>query len=432
MPVTSRPAAQAGHGWLAAIVPADAVRFRVADPAIEQTLRFAGAELVAEGPDVEIGSSVRGDAACAVVVVSGVRPERGRRIVRAAVRAARSLRTRQRAAVATRRLRALGYQRVTRLLWALDRPLPLPGLPPAEPPTLPVWALVVGRRRTGPTVLEAAAELAGVVLERRPTVRQGVVVAPAGRALLRVALGPAEWQLEEQSAVLGRLGGKMLAPRHLGDGRAGLARWTLEERLPGRRPAALTDALRTQCFDYLVELFRFGSDGEWDVAERATLVASAAPGHASELHELGATLRERLASVPRGFAHGDFWSENLLVDGERLEGVVDWDYGGGGRLPALDLLHLLVNEARRRRRVGIGRAMVDYLFAGNPEPDVRGYFGRLDLDTALLGDLVLAYWLDYVARQLELYADRAARAVWMSENVDAVLRAASGRAAARD
>ena len=408
-------------------MPADAVRFRVADPALAETLRFAGTELVEERPDVEIGADVRGDAACAVVVIADIRPEGGRRLVRAAVRAARSLRTRLRAGAAQRRLRASGYPRVTKLLWALDRPLPLPGLPAAEPPTLPVWALVVGRRGGGPTMLEAAAEQAGVELAQRPTVRQGVVVALTEARVLRVALGPAERQVEEQCAVLERLGGKLLSPRLLGDGRAGLARWTLEERLPGSRPAALTDALRARCVDYLVELFRLGPDGDWDIGQRAAVVASAAPGHASELRELGERLRASLASAPRGFGHGDFWSENLLVDGERLTGIVDWDYGGGGRLPALDLLHLLVNEERRRRRIGIGRAMVDELFADSVDADMRDYCARLDVDPGLLGDLGLAYWLDYVARQLELYADRAARPVWMRENVTAVLGAAPAR-----
>jgi len=421
------PPAHAGHGWLAAIVPADAVRFRVTDAALEQTLRFAGAELVEESPDMEIGSTVGSDAACAVVVILGVRPEGGQRLVRAALRAARSQQTRLRAAAAARRLRALGYPRVTKLLWALDRPFPLSGLPPSEPPTLPVWALVVGRRRAGPTVLEAAAELAGVELEQRPAVRQGVVVSFTGGAVLRVALGPAQRQVEEQHAVLERLGGTMFAPRLLGDGRAGLARWTLEERLPGERPAALTEALREKCVDYLVELFRLESDGDWDIRERAAVVAAAAPGHAAELATLGDRLARNLAAAPRGFAHGDFWSENLLVDGDRLTGAVDWDYGGGGRPPALDLLHLLVNEERRRRHVDIGRALVDYLFAGDPEPDVRNYFARLDIDPALLPDLSVAYWLDYVARQLELYADRAARPYWIEANVDAVLRAASSR-----
>src|SRR6476659_8511438 len=40
----------------------------------------------------------------------------------------------------------------------------------------------------------------------------------------------------------------------------------------------------------------------------------------------------------------------------------------------------------------------------------------------------VAYWLDYVARQLELYADCAERPVlWMEQNVSAVLAAALAR-----
>jgi thiamine kinase-like enzyme len=179
-----------------------------------------------------------------------------------------------------------------------------------------------------------------------------------------------------------------------------------------------------------VALFSLGAgESSWDAAERALVVGRAAPEHAARLGELGGRLAESLAAVPRGFAHGDFWAENLLADGNRLTGIVDWDYAGEGRPPVLDLFHLLVNEERRSRRLVLGGVIAGWLLpaarAGGTS-EVTEYCQRigLDVDSGLLTDLALAYWLDYVARQLELYADRAARPVWMRDNVSAILSTA--------
>jgi hypothetical protein len=436
---TEIPPAHAGHGWLAAIVPAAARRFRVADPSLAHTLGHAGAELVDDRPDVEIAprSEIRGDAGCGVVVVAEPRPEGGQRIVRAGARAARSLRARVRAARARRTLRARGYEQTSTLLWALDRPFPLPGPEPAPSVRLPVWALVIGRHTAEPSMLAGVAEAAGVRLEERPNVRQGVLVAMTAQGVLRVAVGPAERQLDEQQRALERLQSldpppavANRAPRLLGAGREGLARWTLEQRLPGRRPDVLDERLRDQCLEFLTELFSLGARaGGADPAERASVVAlQCGPAEAVQLEALGDRLTASLAAVPRGFAHGDLWAENLLADGEGLTGVVDWDYAGEGRLPLLDLFHLLVNEERRQWRSSLGSVIAGRLLplaAAGGGPEVSEYCGRvgLDSDPVLLTDLALAYWLDYVARLLELYADRAARPVWMRDNVTAVLNA---------
>jgi hypothetical protein len=434
------PPAHAGHGWLAVIVPADARSFRVTDSALEGALRYAGADLVDERPDVEIAAptEIRGDADCAVVVIAEQRPEGGMRLVRGARRAARSLSARLRAARASRTLRVRGYARVSTLMWALDRPFPLAGLEPTASVRLPVWALVIGRRRAAPSMLAAAAAAAGVQLEQPPNVRQGVVVGMTVQGVLRVAIGPAERQIDEQTRALERLRELEpesaladLAPRVLRAGRAGLARWALEQRLPGRRPAAVDEHLRAECLEFLVELFSLGARlvGS-DPTERASVVASqCGPREAAQLEVLAARLTQSLEGVQGGFAHGDFWSENLLTHGDRLTGVVDWDYAGEGRLPLLDLFHLLVNEERRQRRIGLGRAFTGCLLPSVREgggPEVRELCRRIGLeaDSELLKDLALSYWLDYVARQLELYADRAARPVWMRDNVSAVLRAA--------
>jgi hypothetical protein len=253
-----------------------------------------------------------------------------------------------------------------------------------------------------------------------------------------VAVGPAERQIDEQARALARLPELRASPallervpRVLAEGRSGLARWTLEQRLPGRRPDLVDGGLRSDCLDFLTELFQLGAATQGGVvSERASVVASrlSSGDEAGRVEVLGARLTSALEAVPCGFAHGDFWSENLLAEGGRLTGVVDWDYAGEGRLPLLDLFHLLVNEERRRRRVGLGRAIADWLLPSARSgglPDVRELCRRISLeaDPKLLAALAAAYWLDYVARQLELYADRAARPVWMRDNVSLVLRA---------
>src|SRR5438105_15527914 len=84
VPPAEIPPAHVGHGWLAAILPATARRFRVVDPALRETLGAAGAELVDTDPDVEIAPAgdIHGDARLAVVVIALSRPEGGARPLR--------------------------------------------------------------------------------------------------------------------------------------------------------------------------------------------------------------------------------------------------------------------------------------------------------------------------------------------------------------
>jgi aminoglycoside phosphotransferase (APT) family kinase protein len=73
-----------------------------------------------------------------------------------------------------------------------------------------------------------------------------------------------------------------------------------------------------------------------------------------------ARIHERLRSdaVPRTAVHGDFWSGNLLMDGRRLAGVVDWEAGSISGEPVRDLVRFplmyalyLDRRTRRGRRV---------------------------------------------------------------------------------
>ena len=108
-----------GHGWLGAVIPADARRFRVADAALAAVLGDAGAELAADKPDVEIAPvrELRGDAPLAIAVLG--RPARpGRPLpVRVIRRVTASLRVRLSARRARRTIRRLGHATVQILMW---------------------------------------------------------------------------------------------------------------------------------------------------------------------------------------------------------------------------------------------------------------------------------------------------------------------------
>jgi hypothetical protein len=87
---------EVGYGWLAAVIPADARRFRVADPALAAVLTDAGADLIGDSLDVEIGAvrELRGDAAVSIALLG--RPARagGPPPVRVVRRLAKSARAR--------------------------------------------------------------------------------------------------------------------------------------------------------------------------------------------------------------------------------------------------------------------------------------------------------------------------------------------------
>lgn len=125
----------------------------------------------------------------------------------------------------------------------------------------------------------------------------------------------------------------------LGDraGRYGLAEWSLEGRLPGvkaRRP--VRGRLLTECLDFLtaLHLARTSAPRRGAFVEQADLVASVCvPAEARAVRALADNLDMMLADAPRGFAHGDFFYGNLLVEGTSLTGVADWDAAGPGRLP---------------------------------------------------------------------------------------------------
>lgn len=441
------------HGWLAAVIPASAQRFRVRDPELAAALSAAGAVLVDNSPDVEIGTGtgLAGDAPCAIVPLRAREPTSRSRALRGAQRLGRAAVVRARTGYVKRALRRRGYASTESLDWDRGTSVRLDGEQRYDVRALahrfPLNAVVVGRRTDELTAFEAAVEGAEQAtgrecrLESLLVAASGVIVARSEEIILRVGVGPAADRLEEQRASLERLEERRppaviadRAPRILSQGRAGLAVWSAERRLRGTRaPVQLTDRLLADSLEFLVALHGLESDGPpRSLARDADVIASIARcPSADELRELGRDLDDRFAETPRGFGHGDFWSGNLLVEDGGLSGVVDWPSAGPGCLPVLDLLHLKATAVRELSRRDLGCVIVDDLIelmqAGGDEP-IREYCRRIGLEPRpeLLVDLLKAYWLQALAHEL-LDPDRdphkSAQERWREVNVEYVLRA---------
>ena len=434
-------------GWLAAILPAGARRFRVRDSEFADAISAAGGELVDASPDVEIAPETElvGDASIAVVPV-GVLPPRGvrPRPVRAARRLVDAASVGRQVAAVRRRVRRRGYDHAVAIAWEAQTKL-VPTLDDASRVPLfqrfPRRAVVVCRRGPRePTALEAALADASRELDRQlgmPTFSlssSGAVIATVGDIVLRVSLGPAARRLEDQRVALEALREaqpsefvEQRVPWVLGTGSSGLARWSVEQWLPGHVWREPPEELR-DCLDFLAELFlaHSGDARTASPAGDAEICADYFPEYAEVLRNLGGRLESALADLPRGFGHGDFWTGNLLAEEGRLVGVVDWPSAGPGRFPLLDLFHLRAQQVRERTGARLASVVTEQLLpqAGRGGHDLdRAYCRRLglDLDSRDLENLLGAYWLEEVRHAL-IDPDRdpvePTRPEWRRANVE--------------
>ena len=434
------------HGWLAAVLPVEARRYRVGDEALRQVLESAGAELVEDEPEVEVVSrpdELSGKAPFSVVTVDPPPLRYAALVARASQRLRSSLATGSSARKAEARLREKGYE-TSVLRWDIGQRVELPFTSvegPSLTERLPRRAIVIGRRGDpGPTVLEAAFEAAGSDARADwVSIRAGIVVVAAGGGILRVAVGgAARTQIHDQVAALEALWAANAPavvadriPWVRGSGTVGLADWSLERRLSGRRPPRdLGDELLEECFAFLVGLRQQSTPNGRAFVELAAGPSSVARPETKEtLRALADELELTLAGLDRGFAHGDFFAGNLLADNGRLTAVLDWDAGGPGRVPGIDLLHLQLTRTPYGGDDDWGRAVVERLLpaarSGGDEL-LRRYCDELGIEPRprVLEALVFAYWLEYAAYQLRAHLDRRSQPEWIEGNIELVARAA--------
>jgi len=453
--VTSLTPARPNHVWLAAVVPENARSFRVQDSLLATTLSDAGAVLVDEAPDVEIADAdaLRGDADHALVPLARMPADDVSSPGRVVARLAGPLALRRDIRSARAALQRHGYTRVDAATFDYGHALRRndAGHPRATlRERLPRNAVLVGARSgaRARTLLDAATAQAGKSLgthiqEPRTGARAGILVTFASDAVLRVAVGPARTQISSQVEALKTLreacGDALdasLIPWTIDQGRLGLADWSLEPRLQGSAPGWELDArVVDSVLDFLAGLHscRNSSAAKRTPADDAEDAASFLDeSYSAALRELGREVSGAIAELPYGFAHGDFFTGNILIEGRKIVGVVDWDAAGPNRPPLLDFLHIWLLGRRKISDVDWGPSIVSDLLPWAQEGGddvVRSLARRIDVDVSpsKLTALVAAYWLDRLAAQLSRYADRPDRPVWMRQNVDFVLEALSTR-----
>jgi aminoglycoside phosphotransferase (APT) family kinase protein len=232
--------------------------------------------------------------------------------------------------------------------------------------------------------------------------------------------------------------GVALAPRPLGRGTAAGASWTLETRLPGRRPARLEPQLARQVAAALAAFPR--TDGpplalEADlrgivarVPSRAERSGRLAESIAAEIAgaDAAADAADDAAGVPAVLRHGDLWTGNLLVSDRALSGIIDWDAAHPAGVPGSDLLQLVATELRARQRRSLGEAYVARPWDSTQFREAAAdYWPAIGIEPSprLIELAGLAWWAAEVNGTVSRLPHRATDERWLRSNVDPVLAA---------
>jgi hypothetical protein len=284
----------------------------------------------------------------------------------------------------------------------------------------------------GPRILDAVAQVAGAERLERPlhagaggTLLVRARMASGARGLLRVTRAGASGDPATLADTLARLAtaGVPLAPRPLDRGVVAGASWMAEKLLPGHRPGRVTPDLVHQA---ALACSRLPISDAVPTAPVDDLLGAAAvlPRYAADLRRLADRLRSRLDGIPAVQRHGDLWAGNLLVDRGRLTGIVDWDAAHSSGVPGADLVQLVATDLRRRRRLPLGRAVLELPWrASTFTAATAAYWWALDIAPrrALLDVAGIAWWASEIHHTLVRFPQRRTDERWVAENVAAVL-----------
>lgn len=254
-------------------------------------------------------------------------------------------------------------------------------------------------------VLDAmAAEAGGQVESFRPA-SGGAVLARIGVGLLRAGTsGEAAQALEALDSPV--------VPRLIARGDD----WTAETLLPGSRPGRVKQQTWEECVDLCARFPRAAAPEapRADLDAIATAVAQLGDKPLAALDPL-----ERLPGIAR---HGDLWRPNLLTEGARLTGVVDWDAWHPAAAPGTDLLNLYATE-RHGPGVGAAWAHKPWRSPGFASATAR-YWDALGLTPTPqdLDAIAVAWWAGQVAASLRRLPHLAGEDAWLEANVLAVAR----------
>jgi aminoglycoside phosphotransferase len=271
------------------------------------------------------------------------------------------------------------------------------------------------------------------------------VTAAGGSPALLKATGSTQGrlQLERQVRVLAALHGDrrlgpwaQLVPRTLGVGDVEDLHFVLESRLPGADSRRLPEADRGRVVPMALETIaelhdRTRSVGVVDagtldrwVREPAAHVRGVVRStHRAALDALQGRLVEELSgrAVARAWTHGDYNQTNVLLDGGRVSGVVDWTEAEPDGLVGADALTLLLFE-RILAGTELGPVLLEWLADPSPVAKVVGDMQRAGAGEEIdIRTMLLLTWLRHVGGNLAHSTRYAANPVWMHRNVRTVL-----------
>jgi aminoglycoside phosphotransferase (APT) family kinase protein len=128
--------------------------------------------------------------------------------------------------------------------------------------------------------------------------------------------------------------------------------------------------------------------------------------------EILAGLRQYLTDAFNGrrlnlvFAHGDYTSENILLEKSRnrICGVFDWDLADEAGLPLLDLLYFLAAAERDRTETSYGTIFARILRCELPVHEsalVADYCRALDIPADLVLPLSIMTWIHHLVDRMQ-------------------------------
>ncbi|MDH5504813.1 MAG: phosphotransferase [Acidimicrobiia bacterium] len=204
-------------------------------------------------------------------------------------------------------------------------------------------------------------------------------------------------------------------PRGVASGQIDGVSWSIEAYRPGRSPTRLSLPQARQAADFVAKLPQGTSRTE--VIDRAT---DGLMKLAVDLSTVSEAVDARFTNLPAFVSHGDFWSGNLLFEGDRLTGVIDWDSWSEHGAPGLDVLHMWAEELRRLRGVSYGELVEQRFWS---EETVRSmvadYFTARSLDWQPDTQLILAagWWMTAAAGAVRRNPTLAFNDTWIERNV---------------
>ncbi|MDP8905457.1 MAG: aminoglycoside phosphotransferase family protein [Chloroflexota bacterium] len=136
-------------------------------------------------------------------------------------------------------------------------------------------------------------------------------------------------------------------------------------------------------------------------------------------------LRARLdgRAVATCLTHGDYWHKNVLVAGDSIVGVIDWDSAAYGELPSNDYFHFVLTARRWPDRTPWGQVVANVLTTGWSHAE-RDLFGIAMVPRpADAPEMLALYWLQCVEASRRRDPETTASRRWIRANVACVVEA---------